>query len=333
MPIREEDQEFTFDLSDDPLMRNGRFDDLLLSYWTPSSCDHDVWIYNFVKKKWEQIIFVPDHQICFQLFSEQVHLLSARGIDARSVVSHNNQVRIRGKMLSPELRAVDMNDDFYAIPILPVETQYLSGIAFDGTWLWGASGYPRGIYRISLTGMMLRWFTAPSQYPRGMAYDGRYLWLVSRTFDIVGKPYHIIKMSLEGEYLGYFSVPLEEPWGLTWGEDKLWLTENSWSNSRIFGIEPDVSIISRKAVVTDTLQAPGDGYGYSGLAWNGSQLLAVREDTLFILTTSGDIQRKYSLPVGRISDMAWDGEAVWMLSSGLRDLENQDQMLVRFKLR
>jgi len=196
------------------------------------------------------------------------------------------------------------------------------GLTYDGQSLWVSSNASNELYKVSLSGAILEELAAPSRYPFGLAFDGQNLWLADGTD-------RIFELTPDGDILCEFSVPTDYPGGLAWGDDKLWLTEYGGSQS-LFGIEPDASCNTGVAVITDELQTPG-GNSY-GITWDGTHLL-VASDKLYKVTTAGYLAEVYNLPVVSVKDIAWDGEAVWLLNQGPINVWGCDPVISRFRLR
>lgn len=57
-------------------------------------------------------------------------------------------------------------------------TGYVLGLTFDGSNLWIVKWFPDYVvYKITTSGSLVSFFTAPSNNPRGIAWDGEYLWI------------------------------------------------------------------------------------------------------------------------------------------------------------
>lgn len=323
-PVHIVQDEFTFDFRDVPLIQDGAYNDFDITYVTASSCDEDLSTFNYKTQSWNQIGLSPGPgAVCLQVVSVQSHLFSAKGLNAKEYLNERAQMKLRGQVSTPKVRALEINPDYFAIPILVQDVYDFNGLTYDGQSLWISSNWSNKLYKVSLSGTILKEFAAPSGYPFGLAFDGQNLWLADGTD-------RIFKLTRNGDILCQFSVPTDFPGGLTWGANKLWLTEYEGPNLRLFGIDPGVSCSAEFAVITDTLQTPGGGSW--GLGWDGTYLL-VASDSLYHLTTSGAVVRAYGLPVYYAKDIAWDGKAVWLLNWGPKGCASGDPVITRFKLR
>lgn len=329
-------KEFIFDFTNVPLVRNGTFNDFELTYWTSDSCDRDVWVSNFRYQDWDQIGYFPGPYVgCLMVITQQMNLFSLKGFHAKEYLNSRRQMKVRMKdSFSPEVRALKINPDYFALPLLLRDETgfaYFTGLTHDGESLWLSSNSTDTIYKVSLNGTILKEFVSPAENPQGLAFDGQNLWLVDRNG-------YIFKMTRNGNVLCQFTVPILYPVGLTWEGNKLWLTEyGCLTCDRIFLIDPDASCNAGSAIITDTFQTP-DGGSPPGIAWNGTHLLVVSQsysetDYLYKITKEGEVVQAYILPVRFPRDIAWDGEAIWVLNLGPKDFWSRNWIITRFKLR
>jgi len=268
--------------------------------------------------------------MCATIPVEQGHLLSARGLQPRDHLNEGLEMRVRGSYWSgPKVRALKINPDYFIVPLMLGNVYSFNGLAYDRESLWVSSNFSDRIYNLSLEGKIIKEFEAPAGYPFGLAFDGQDLWLADGSD-------RIFKMDQEGDVLCQFTVPTGCPYGLTWERNRLWLSENGCLH-RLFGIGPLLSCLSRAAVISDTFTTAEEGS--KGLAWDGEYLLAVIKNPyseahkLYKIKTSGEVIQSYDIPVKFPEDIAWDGEAVWLLNYGPKDLINRDPVITRFKLR
>lgn len=318
------EHEFTFDIGDLPLVQSQAFNDLEIAYTTSSSCDEDMWVHNPFLDYWHMVGRAPDPSTyCACVISTQRHALSAKGIDVTPVLDDQNHVRFRGDGSSPEIRVLRLNANYFAVPVTKNGDQYYDGLAYADHSFWLSSNWFDMIYRVSLSGSILTAFPSPEPYPFGLAFDGSYVWLADGTD-------RIFKLSPHGYVLGSFSVPTDFPGGLAWGNSKLWLLEYEGTDPEIFCIDPDGSCAVGEAVIISTLASPCQ-YCW-GLAWNGDNLL-VGGEILYEVSLGGEILQEHDLPVIGVKDIAWDGEAVWLLNQGPHGCPGRDQVITRLRLR
>jgi hypothetical protein len=314
--------EFGFRFSGISLVLDGTYNDFDLAYETSSSCDSDVWAFNYGTESWDSVGFSPSPgTMCLPVLMMQSHLFSALGLESHQYLNPNLEMKVRGYVGQPVVRALRINPDYLAVPIVVRGVHSFDGFAYDGRSFWLSSNMQDRLYQISLSGTIEKELVTPSGYPFGLAFDGQSLWLADGTD-------RIFELTSNGDILCQFTLPTDYPGGLTWGDDKLWLTEYGGSR-RLFGIEPDASCHTGTAFIADELQTPGSN-GY-GLAWDGTHLL-VASDSLYKVTTAGNVMEVYHIPVASVRDIAWDGEAVWLFNQGPTDVWGRDPVITRFRL-
>ncbi len=324
--------DFTADLSNIPMVQLDDFNDFEISYWTSSACDRNVWVYNFKTLNWDKIGFDPGPDIyCACVCVEQYHLFSARRLQAEDYLNERNHLKIRGDVGTPKVRALKINPGYHAVPLPSGRTYGFDGLTHDGSSFWVSSNWSDSIYHLSLTGRVIGEFKAPSEWPFGLAFDGSTLWLVDGSDQI-------FNLTPEGHVLCHFTVPPTCEYALTWAEGKLWMSKGDCpSLIDLFVIDPNSSCGSGSAVITGTMKPLEEGI--VGLAWDGTHLLAVGQSqygetqTLYKLTTGGEVVKSYELPVKNAKDIVWDGDGVWVINGGPKELTGRDEVITKFKLR
>jgi sugar lactone lactonase YvrE len=324
-PIHSVHEEYVYDFSRVALVSSLHYTDLEISYVTPTSCDEDVYVFNFQTQSWAQIGFAPISAGCAQFWRLQTHLFSAKGLVASEYLNESFQMRVRTRMAAPTIRALRLNPDYRAIPLSHLPQGTFDGITFDGQSLWLSSRWPATLYSLSITGDVLKSFPAPSDYPFGLAFDGQFLWLADGTD-------RIFKLTPDGANLGHFDVPTDFPGGITWDGRNLWLTEYQGRRLHTYSIDATLSCASGSAILVDSMDTPGGGSW--GLAWNGSELLVANtKDSLYVFRRNGVVLRSYSLPVVEVSDLTWDGQAIWIVNHGPKGTESRDPLITRLRIR
>ncbi len=100
--------------------------------------------------------------------------------------------------------------------------------------------------------------------------------------------------------------------------------------NRIFSIDPVASCDSNRTIIVDTLTVPSQFIG--GLAWDGENLL-ISSDRLYVISPSDSVVKDFRIYANNSGrDIAWDGEAVWMLHSGTRQYNGRYVVISRFLL-
>ncbi len=327
---------FVFECFVIPMVRQSEANDFELSYITGSSCDEDVWVYNFKTQAWDQIGFYPGPGfLCFTVISQQSHLFSDKGFKAEDYLNEMLQMKVRGAVGAPKVRALRINPDYFAVPLRVERVRDYYGLTHDRDSLWISSRHPDRLYNVSFEGFVLNEFELPSECPVGLAFDGQFLWLA----DGINQ---IFKMTRDGTALCQFSVPTDYPGGLAWGKNQLWLSEYEqmlFTLCSLVSINPQLSCQTGSADVTNTFEIPD--IGGRGLAWDGTNILVAGEDSsiserpcwLLKMTPAGEEIQRYELLVKHVQDIAWDGNTVWILNYGLKELRSSDPVISCFKLR
>lgn len=98
----------------------------------------------------------------------------------------------------------------------------VSGLAWDGNYLWIGEGLTPNIYKYSKNGEELLKVTTSLADVAGLAWDGTYLWAID------GENLTINQLSTAGGVLKSFSIADYDgnPSGLTWNGFSLWLCES-----------------------------------------------------------------------------------------------------------
>ncbi|HUU47054.1 MAG TPA: hypothetical protein VM118_15105 [Acidobacteriota bacterium] len=302
--------EYVFDLSYLPLVKEGRINDISILYFNTSSCDIDVEVWDNDRQQWRQFAFGSDGP-CQAFSTGERHILSALAIGAADVLDADSQLRVRafGHFGAPSLWATEVNPEYLMIPVSPQARFGRGGLAFGNGSLYSVSFSPfPGIYREDLSNGTELLFPARGSLgaPHGLAHDGESFWLADGTDSI-------FRLSQTGETLCAFSVPTDYPGGLTWDGANLWLAEYQGPDLRLFEIDPEESCRQGSAVITRTFPTPGGGC--PGLAWDGTHLLVV-SDSLYRVSRDGEVVQSYALPLLSVMDIAWDGSRVCMVSRG-----------------
>jgi len=270
-------------------------------------------------------------------------LFSSRALQAHDYMDTSLQMRVKGRWASADsLYALQINPKYDPTPLLiphtytsggqPYEAIVYSynGLTYDGESFWLASNSTNGVYRLSLAGNLIDEFDAPGRGPLGLGYDGQDLWLADGSD-------RVFKLSQSGQALCSFSAPTHRPGSLAWGAGRLWLAE--FQGSPVFGLDADSSCAVGSPAVVDTFQISGSsaaGTVGNALTWNGEHLLVAHNlygtSRLYVMTTSGDLVRQIELPVHDVRGIVWDGDALWMLHGGPKEVGAYDPVLSRFQL-
>ncbi len=150
---------------------------------------------------------------------------------------------------------------------IPSPGPCLTGLAYDGTYLWGVDRKNDMIYKFDPSdGSIKASFKSPGYFATGMTWDGKHLWISDMAFintsteSYVGKIYEVCPKS--GKTLHVISTPGSDPQGLAWDGNSLWVSDNKYD--MIYQISPDDG--------TTIHSFPSPASDPRGLAWDGSYL-------------------------------------------------------------
>ena len=323
--------DFAFNLSEVPLVVNGSYNEFYLIYTSPSSCDEDVLLYNEHNQVWDQISFAfENYLVCFDDLVDFAHLGSAQRLHFEDYLTSDSLVKLQGGIYEPRIQVVKISPAYYVIPTPTIRAYYgYSSVAFDGQALWLASrdySHPSKIYELSLNGSVLGEFELATEALTGVAFGAGCLWLA-------GEGYNIYKMSIGGEIECSFDVPHQYggAGGLAWVDNSLYFVNKVGIWPQAFVIDPFASCTTGQAVITDTVLLPRkQGHGLTSV---GENLVFVSWDSLYTVSTAGEVLDALEIPVSYPTDAAWDGETIWILNRGPKDFPSADMFLSRFKLR
>jgi len=157
---------------------------------------------------------------------------------------------------------------------IPSPGPCITGLAFDGTCLWGVDRKTDMIYKFDPSdGSVKTSFKSPGYFATGMTWDGQHLWISDMDFtntsteSYVGKIYEICPKS--GKTLHVINPPGSDPQGLAWSANSLWVSDNS--TDMIYQISPDDG--------TTIHSFPSPASDPRGLAWDGSYLWVADRST------------------------------------------------------
>jgi hypothetical protein len=321
------------------LLQEGRFNDIALSYMTTDGCDRDILVYNVTTDSWGTLISFPDELGCAQVPSGHAHLFSGRGLSYEEYLDDFRTMRIRGDINSPQMQAVRMNEEYFAIPLVEDEFIFSPAIAFGGEAFWVRSGYTDEaiIWKLSLRGIPVGEFPAP-EHAGSVAYGDGSLWTVSPS-EIWNSP-EIWQLSEDGDVRCSFSTgPIktgdEYLRDLAWENDVLWLLVTGPNGPRLVSVDPIAACNSGTAAVLSIVYLP-EGQ-YDSFTWTGTHFLVAdtysRDPVFSLVDTEGKVSRTYDVPVAPVYDIAWDGEAVIFLCGGPKGAAGSDHVITRFRLR
>ncbi|MBD3178366.1 MAG: transglutaminase, partial [Candidatus Latescibacteria bacterium] len=160
----------------------------------------------------------------------------------------------------------------------PAPSGCVTGIAFDGEYVWAADRKSDRIYRIDhQSGTVAGSFEGPGYFMTGLAFDGEYLWVSDIDFtdtsteSYTGKIYRVDPAS--GMTVGVINPPSPDPAGLAFDGEYLWVSDSGEKNITCISPEDGTTIISFRSPARDP----------RGLAWDGKYLWVAdrSEDELY----------------------------------------------------
>lgn len=323
--------EYSIDLSNIEMVKNNRYNDFEISYGTPSSCDENVWIYNYKNAMWDQIGFKRVHEVCLMMPTMQVHFLSSRGFTAKDYVDSTLQMMFRCEWGQPYVRAIRNNPHYSIIPIFQKDISGYSGFTILNNSMWVASPDSQKVYNFSFDGKLIKEIPTPVQYPNGLTTDGKDLFQA----DGINR---IVKLLTDGQMLCQFSVPTDYSGGLALVENKIWLSEyqNASLPLSLFEINLEQSCKINIASVIRTLSF--NKKWISGLAYKNPNLI-LTSDSLYEMTTDGGVIKSIHLPDSIGGDIEWFNGILWVLVNHRTPVETsrltitRDVFIARYRLR
>ncbi len=130
----------------------------------------------------------------------------------------------------------------------------VSGLAWDGNYLWIGEGLTSNIYKYSKNGEELLKVTTSLANVAGLAWDGTYLWVIDQ------ENLSVNQLSSQGGILKSFSIADYDgnPSGLTWNGFSLWLCESF--DNQIIQLSSEGNFIS---------SFTGPGTNATEIEWDG----------------------------------------------------------------
>lgn len=192
---------------------------------------------------------------------------------------------------------------------LPAPSSCVTGLAFDGNYLWGVDRKSDKIFQMDpSSGKVIKELASPGYFPTGLAWDGQHLWMsdidfVSTTAEIYsGKIYEICPET--GKTFKSIYAPGASPRGLAWDGKYLWVSDDE--KDMLYRISPDdgTIIFSFKSPAKD----PG------GLAWDGEFLWVTdraRDKIYRVHPEKGIVAMVIDAPGPYAWGLAWHGDRLW----------------------
>jgi hypothetical protein len=327
VPVEQDGNIYTFDLSGTATVVNGDFTDLEVEYVTYEPDSDMTWAYDFSHEVWTELEDLSrDEQIipktCFRLFS-------TRHLDPADFVDGSGNLLLRGDFITePKVTVFEINPDYYWFNL----TERAQGLAWgEGTlWIstWGkpVDSIPHRIKQLSYGGEVIDGFDLDPEIWRigDIAFDGCYLWAYS-----FGS---IFKVDRDGHVLCSFETFPFPQMQLSAGRENLWISGHNLDarEFQIAAVDPLRSCALHTAVGPDTLHYPIPMHGSVAYA-NGSLFLGA--DSLYKIATTGEILDVWPAPVEDIWLMAYGDGLLWIIGTGPEGTHPDQTRISAFRLR
>lgn len=316
---------FSIDFGKTKTFLEGKTSDISITYITSSSCDQDLFIFNYKKSKWRQLGFLPDVGVCFDAFTTQSHLLSTNNFFTKNFINSEGKVLIRYDTGHYQIGGI----------ILKLSSDYLESSAplnrlgkstskldFDENSIWYFTYRDQIFRKKSLDGRILNSINAHSERVSAFTVDKETIWFIEQEGKVIGLD------SDTGDENCRFQSTALFPQGLTTDNKDLWIAFNTSTKSRLHSYdlvkscETGVGVLLKDIEFSDTYVLDLD--------WDGSNLL-VLDDNLNIVNTEGMLLTAYSLEVNETRQVIWDGEAALLIHLGPSQPSNES-IITRFLL-
>jgi len=125
--------------------------------------------------------------------------------------------------------------------------------------------------------------------------------------------------------------------GVAWADGLLWVRHRTTPGpdriiDSLLAIDTERSILTGHAVVVRRIQDFRQGRFRWSLGWDGQNFLLPAYDTLLRFTPNGETVSPLPLPI-ILTQMAFDGEALWVTHRGTWETSASDEFLSRFYMR
>lgn len=174
---------------------------------------------------------------------------------------------------------------------------FLSGIAWDGRYLWVSTfGGLADVRKFDTSGNLLGVFPSPGPWPYGLAFDGQYLWCLDYS------EARVYQLDSSGKVMRSIPAPGKNPIGLAYDGEYLWTMP--WDGTGT-AYRFDTS-----GNVVDSMRTPG----WSGLAWDGEHLWVSRGEGMRIYgmdVSDGRVISVITSTGDKTWDLTWQGSYLW----------------------
>jgi len=189
---------------------------------------------------------------------------------------------------------------------ISIPSDYISGLAWDGTNLWASDDNNKLIYKLNpSTGEVKSSFSSQTRNIQGLVWDGSNLWIIEIYYS--NSIIHKLNPN-NGEIVSSFTIPNSNLRGITWDGTNLWVADDG--SDRIYKLNPATG------EVISSLSSP-DGTP-RGLAWDGTNLWVAgyfSQKIYKINPNTGEVISSLSSPSVAPRGLTWDGTYLWVSES------------------
>jgi len=329
-PTRIDDDTFGFDLSGVPLAVTDSLNEILVRYVAPTCLDEIAYVLDPNCSAWRQFSYGHSRTSgCSGPPTQFSHLFSPQGLNPAALVGDRGELEIRGNFSYPEIRALRIHPEYDVTPF-PRNTAYM---AYASGSFFIHEITPRGdsVFEFDPQKGILGSVPLPRPYPQAVAWDGSSFWVTFSCCVADDQTSWAYRLTPSGEVLCDFPLGVLVAGGMASDGAHLWFVGQQNHVRSVFACDIDKSCDQGSAEIEFQAAIPGDWA--SAIAWDGSNLL-VAGDKLYQFTAHGtQLGASYSLQVDDIRDMAWDGQRLCILNSGLEGYGGSERVVSKFWLR
>jgi len=184
--------------------------------------------------------------------------------------------------------------------VFPSPSNYMTGLTFDGKYLWAADRKTDLLYKIDpSSGKVLKTIESPGYWPLGLAWDGQYLWNIDRDAK------KIFKIDPKnGRILHVFDFPTSRPQGIAFDGKLLWISDQSSHSLNQISLDDGTTIRS----------IPAPTARPNGLTFDGKYLWVtdrLKNEIYMVYPERGDVIMILPSPGPYPNGLAWDGHSLW----------------------
>jgi hypothetical protein len=180
------------------------------------------------------------------------------------------------------------------------------------------------VFVFSLDGRRIGGYWLPDIFTLGMACDDQGLtWLYG-----LGDADGFTALDSVGQQVAFFPFPGRLAEHMAFANGLLWVVNKA--HGEVLGIDPELSVESGEAAIVKRFMVFWDHT--FGMTARDTTLLVSVNNSIIEYSLRGDSLTSWPYSVTRSEDIAWDGEALWMLHYGSPAAPTDATLLSRFRL-